>query len=135
MRNYDRVTVKRIYEASCAQGPTSSSPRREICRVVLALNHSKRTNGPLVELNERVNSEKSAMRVAQCNARHASWIEEEREGWFVENVNSKFDSRRLPPRLPPVPPDASFRCHMGRTWMPKFSTIPTPLFSITVPFQ
>lgn len=72
MRNYDRVTVKRIYEASCAQGPTSSSPRREICRVVLALNHSKRTNGPLVELNERVNSEKSVSHNATRVTRRGS---------------------------------------------------------------
>lgn len=133
MRNYDRVTVKRIYEASCAQGPTSSSPRREICRVVLALNHSKRTNGPLVELNERVNSEKSAMRVAQCNARHASWIEEEREGWFVENVNSKFDSRRLPPRLPPFLPMRHFDAIWDERGYPSFRQYPL-LFSL-LPFR
>lgn len=101
----------------------TSSPRRKICRVVLTLNHSKRTNGPLVELNERVNSEKSAMRVAQCNARHASWIE---EGWFVENVNSKFDSRRLPPPSHVSPP--SSRCVIS---MPYGTNVDAQVFDNT----
>lgn len=110
----------------------TSSPRRKICRVVLTLNHSKRTNGPLVELNERVNSEKSAMRVAQCNARHASWIE---EGWFVENVNSKFDSRRLPPlpRFPTFLPMRHFDAIWDERGCPSFRQYPL-LFSL-LPFR
>lgn len=86
-------------KASCAQGPIPSSPRHKICRVVLALNHSKRKDGPLVELNERVNSEKSA--IACRTMQRASRIVDRRGGGgrFVENVNSKFDSRRLPPHV------------------------------------
>lgn len=109
------------------------SPRREICRVVLALNHSKRTTGHSW-LNERVNSEKSAMRVAQCGTSRRGCAEKGAEGWRSRGSVAqagKFVARRLPRQFSPWCVISMPYGTRART--SKFSTIPT-LFSIT-PFQ
>lgn len=124
IRNYDSCPREKNFEASCAQGAIPSSARRKICRVVLTLNHSKRTNGPLVELNERVNSEKSAMRVAQCNARHASWIEEERRGVVCWKREFEFRFAALAPHVSPP----SSRCVIS---MPYGTNVDAQVFDNT----
>lgn len=134
IRNYDSCPREKNFEASCAQGAIPSSARRKICRVVLTLNHSKRTNGPLVELNERVNSEKSAMRVAQCNARHASWIEEERRGVVCWKREFEVRFAALAPHVSPTfLPMRHFDAIWDERGCPSFRQYPL-LFSL-LPFR
>lgn len=107
------------------------SPRREICRVVLVLNHSKRTTGHSW-LNERVNSEKSAMRVAQCGtSRRGCTGKGAREGGRVDSWGRRGSLSGRAPASTVFSPVRHFDAIWDeRTRTSKFSTIPT-LFSIT----